>query len=652
MRLYSVSLRAFRRYDEGWLNLESPATAIVGPNEAGKSSLLRALELLNTDDPIPPTDVSRGRPQAECQVQVRFRLTDQERASIGDLFPSNSAMWLKVSKGVDGKRKYDLDPAPTRDLSSRGAAEDEVRSLAALAWFTRWVSAEEARGPMVEATMNALASTANNLEDGELSAVDSFASALSPLADGSETVAGAPQKSVETRSVRVGGKLMAALETERVPFPDDLGAKLSTSVPEFLDFAEQFRSLKSSYNLDDEAQFKDPAMRSIAAAAGLSPRGLRDAIRSGQAGAVKTQLDQAGEAFTDFLKTNWRQSSLSVSFENQGSTLRIFVRADSADVFLLDERSDGLRIFLALISFVAARRSGADPVLLIDEAETHLHYDAQADLARVLEQQTKAASVVYTTHSIGCLPQDLGRGVRAVKPVQGADRSTTFNAWWTTEGGLTPLVVAMGAQAFGFTPARFAVFSEGPSDALLLPTLLREATGLRSLPYQIVPGISAASLERLEVMQMETPRVAFIVDGDEGGSNIAKRLLALGVPKANIIGVGKRRGSGLQVEDFLDPDIYVAAVNEELKSWRPNTGAIRANELPKTRRPQYVERYCLSLKRPAPSKLSVAAEVLKLLEGTSSTTPVKSLIGDEAYRESLYAIHGRALAALGIPADQ
>ena len=133
----------------------------------------------------------------------------------------------------------------------------------------------------------------------------------------------------------------------------------------------------------------------------------------------------------------------------------------------------------------------------------------------------------------------------------------------------------MGAQAFGFTPARFAVFTEGPSDALLLPTLLREATELRSLPYQIVPGISAASLERLEVMRNDTPRVAFVVDGDAGGSDIAKRLRALGVPEANVVGLGKRPGgAGLAVEDLLDADAYATAVNEEPRSWPPGTGAI------------------------------------------------------------------------------
>ena len=649
MRLYSITLRAFRRFGDGWLNLESPATAIVGPNEAGKSSLLRALELMNDDGAIPPTDVSRGRSSADCQIQVRFRLTESERSELGDLFPSTAAMWLKVTKTAAGARTYELDPAPERDKSLRMQANKELSQLPSLAWFARWQSEEEGRDDLVTNALDALASTDSNLGDDRRAGLEAFDSALLALADGSDVVPGTAAKAVVARAERARASLIGALEAEREDFSEDLGADLAEFVPSFLDFAERFRSLKSSYNLDDDADFNDSALRSIAAAAGLSLSALRAAIRTGQAGSVKTQLDRAGEVFTEFLRVNWRQSSLAVLFENQGATLRIFIRADSADVFLLDERSDGLRIFLALVSFVAARRSGVDPVLLIDEAETHLHYDAQADLARLLAEQTNAASVVYTTHSIGCLPQDLGRGVRAVRPVEGADRSLTFNSWWVDEGGLTPLVVAMGAQAFGFTPARFAVFTEGPSDALLLPTLLREATDLRSLPYQVVPGISAASLERLEVMQAETPRVAFVVDGDPGGSAIAKRLLALGVPPGNIIGLGRRpRGSGLQLEDLIEPNVYVDAVNEELRSWPPNSGSIRVSDLPKTRRPTYVAKYCTTIKRSPPGKMHVADEVLKIVEGTEASAPSKRLIGDPAYGERLRSIHSRILAALGV----
>jgi predicted ATP-dependent endonuclease of OLD family len=46
----------------------------------------------------------------------------------------------------------------------------------------------------------------------------------------------------------------------------------------------------------------------------------------------------------------------------------------------------GLRWLIALHAFLAAR-GAQKPILLVDEAETHLHYDAQADLIDALMNQ-------------------------------------------------------------------------------------------------------------------------------------------------------------------------------------------------------------------------------------------------------------------------
>ena len=67
----------------------------------------------------------------------------------------------------------------------------------------------------------------------------------------------------------------------------------------------------------------------------------------------------------------------------------------------LEERSDGLRWFAALVAFANALE--ARPIITVDEIETHLHYDAQADLIDVLAAQEFASKVIYTTHSFECL---------------------------------------------------------------------------------------------------------------------------------------------------------------------------------------------------------------------------------------------------------
>jgi len=55
----SLTLKGFKRFAHASVNLEGPTTAIVGPNEVGKSSLLDALVRLN-DDEADPRAAFRG----------------------------------------------------------------------------------------------------------------------------------------------------------------------------------------------------------------------------------------------------------------------------------------------------------------------------------------------------------------------------------------------------------------------------------------------------------------------------------------------------------------------------------------------------------------------------------------------------------------
>jgi predicted ATP-dependent endonuclease of OLD family len=109
----------------------------------------------------------------------------------------------------------------------------------------------------------------------------------------------------------------------------------------------------------------------------------------------------------------------------------------------------------------------------------------------MLDRQPIAQQVIYTTHSAGCLPPDIGTGVRPIIPSESGGTSTLSNSFWTEGPGFTPMLLAMGASAAAFAPTRYAVLTEGASDMLLLPTLLREATG-RDL--MVTLGVRATSI--------------------------------------------------------------------------------------------------------------------------------------------------------------
>jgi hypothetical protein len=199
---------------------------------------------------------------------------------------------------------------------------------------------------------------------------------------------------------------------------------------------------------------------------------------------------------------------------------------------------------------------------LIDEAENHLHINAQADLVRMLGDQDVAEKVIYTTHSPACLPEDLGSGIRVVVP-DGEEVSHVENQFWREAPGFSPLMLAMGAGAAAFTPARYAVIAEGATEMILFPSLVREATGLARVPYQVAPGLSETPRDLYPALDLEAARVAYLVDGDGGGDDLA-RLLTRDVPSRLVVKLGSPG-----VENVLDADVYRSAFVASMEELNP-----------------------------------------------------------------------------------
>lgn len=137
----------------------------------------------------------------------------------------------------------------------------------------------------------------------------------------------------------------------------------------------------------------------------------------------------------------WSQSRVEVRLPTDDNVLRIFIRSDEGNLHRVAERSDGLKIFVALVAFLEAKQARA-PIRMIDEAEQHLHWDAQADLMNMLHRQKQTGQMIYTTHSPGCLPHDLGTAVRLVLPA-GDDRSRVMNCMWEEGPGFDPMLMAL-----------------------------------------------------------------------------------------------------------------------------------------------------------------------------------------------------------------
>lgn len=618
MRLVSVDFGAYRRLFQTRVNLDSRVVAVLGPNEAGKTSFLKAMDLhLNGPSSIDRRELTRGAALGEdaSLLSALFALDDDDRAALAHLDGGNAARWYEITKRLDGKLYVDIQPRPLRNRQPRELAVAALRRVARTRWaresILSQVSEEDEDDGIatsvaddLEGMIADLSTTADTLSDDTVHRMRESAEVLS--SEGSPPTARA-----------AANRLAVAIEKESAPSPED-GAKtiLRGRRPRFALFDENARALASEYELSELDMDKVPgALDNLANLAGLNLSAALAAVTDSEYGVREGLLRHANERLEAVFRESWKQNQALVRLGMDESVLRVYVPNEVGSYEAIAERSDGFRAFVALTAFTARLNESTPPILLVDEAETHLHYDAQADLVRVFTKQTRASQVIYTTHSAGCLPEDLASGVRILELLEGSDLSRFRNSFWLDgTGGFDPLLIGMGASAFAFAATRFAVIAEGGADAILLPTLLREAASVHSLGFQVAPGLAEVSADAVRQLDLVAARVSFLVDGDAAGRSIRKKLIANGVPEERIIVLGEGTAQGLIVEDLLLADVYRKAVNEELQKSHGQSIAIPRSTIPDRARSAAVRRWCASRRIDEPNRAAVAARVVEMRE--------------------------------------
>lgn len=631
MRLESIKIHGFRRLSDTGCFFSGKLTAFVGPNEAGKSTLLDALMSTNEPAAVPPRDRPRGREVSDHDgcLKLRFRLEADDVKALSGITAQETAVWFNFTMNYGGRIAYETEPRLRRPQDQRAKAAAALQR-----YFGTQAARELGRTTDGDGPGNMLDAV------GDLVALDGDLN--QDQVQLAQELAGILEK-LPGLAARTSTALSAWIHEQEPDDPHGVAAAiLFARRPLFAWFGEAERMLASDYHLPDVAADPPAALRNLAQLADLDLQRLSQAVAGGDVGLVESMTEAANALLRSVFENAWSQAPVFVRLKQDAQTLRILVSVEGGGYSSIAERSDGLKIFVALTAFGALRdTTDRQLILVIDEAEQHLHYDAQADLIRMLDRQEVAAQVIYTTHSAGCLPLDLGTGVRPVLPLpERPGNSRLANNFWTESPGFMPLLMAMGAAAMAFTPSRYAVITEGATEMLLLPTLLREATGRDRLDYQVAPGIAEATTDQLKALDLEGARVAYMVDGDEGGIRHAKRLASVGVPASKIIPLGGAK-SGLSLEEILRVDVYLAAVNEVvLRKHGADRRMIASDLLDTAPRSKSVDAWCKKHALEPISKTSVAAALLE--------NPANRHLTNEG-ANVLRTVHAALCATLGLP---
>lgn len=364
MQLIKVGLQGYARFREHQeLDVDAPMVALIGPNEAGKTSLLRALLCLNDDSRFDSREPSRDRQAPVVRLWARYALDDEERASMPP--EARKVRQLIVTKDSDGDLEYGFEPVVRR-------------------WQpTREANVERAKSQLPEPISPPEDEELDEREEGINALAASALVALSALAEnGDDTIATQLRKRLETLRDQAGAleldELAEVLEQvvsyeTRHPYREAVRVA-SDQRPAFVEFTADDRDLADRTSLDETP---NAALENLLALGGTSFAELQAA--DADRGRMRRLLKEVNERINQAMGS-WGQAEVEVELDVDARVLIVMVRTSKADYIEFSRRSSGLRMFVALRAFVAHERLAVAPILLIDEAEVHLHYDAQADL--------------------------------------------------------------------------------------------------------------------------------------------------------------------------------------------------------------------------------------------------------------------------------
>ncbi len=582
MRLTSVTVQQFQNFvDPQTVDIERDVTVLVGKNESGKTTILKALHRLkpaNGSDikfdmttEYPRWKLARDRRRngsldETVPIAAVFELDDTDRRTIGKILGTVPAAGTVINVSKNYKNTPMIWLQATNEHLIRAAAEE--------------CSLPQAR-------------VDDLIANGSKDPTQYAKSKATELKTGDDALAA----KAFTQFATAFEKRRAALSLA----DDESRNAVWKLVPSFFYFSN-YNLLPGECDLtelarkvDAKEQLPDPEQSVVAllAHAGEQPKDFLDANYDSR----KAELQAASADLSNEVFKYWRQNpDLSVIFDTDNVVVNQPQAPNPPDthrilkIELRDARHGGVETnfstrstgFQWFFSFFAAfskyQDSERDVIVLLDEPGTSLHGDAQRDFVRyIFSELGQAQQTVYTTHSQHMIDPTKYEKLRAVDdratregPDQGVHVSLISLA--ADRATLLPIESAIGYSVsqhlFLGSGPHLAV--EGSSDYVFLQRLSEHLGSLGKVTldphFSVIPVGGIDNMPAFVALLGKRLRVTALIDGARTSNKTARILAAAkhnDVAETNIVTCSEIPGvpTNADVEDLFDPADYLRLYN-------------------------------------------------------------------------------------------
>lgn len=590
MRLRKFRVKAYRCiHDSGEISVGDLA-AFVGRNESGKTTILEALTLLNSDEKISELDLCDEMSE-DLKAEIRiaegtFDLNSKETRMIRERFPNIP----EIKKII--LYRTNKDPKVRYQFIDLKLSEEENKSINSWENFMKRINGFLDTIPnhiRIQLDISILRGSPPRNQEEFDSIMADLSNRIHVVANEEKHVIQEWEKIYESPENQYSNLLSGA--SEKAALENFIENNLHPRFVYFSDYKKIYGNInlnefmRESFHQSDSIEYieefdRAETVRNLFYLAELDVKKLAE-YNDSPSKLIKL-LNTASNRLSTRLNPAWKGDPIHVDLRyNPGNIMSVVISDVHRDgtvtnTGLLSRRAEGFKwTFSFIVNFAAEtqRAELKEAILLLDEPARNLHPTQQRGISDLLKNLAGSNQVLYSTHSPFMIFDYTPGNLLVVELDKRRHLSKIFYDYWNADDKtLTPILYGLSRglvegivdREIG-TNSRPVIIVETMSDAMYLNAFDKflQDPNISMNPLNVVPAYNKNSVLPLAIFYRNHGYKTFVLlDDSEESKDISSKLMVNEFSPIQTI-FFEKDGKQLQsIEDYLVPEDYLHAVNQ------------------------------------------------------------------------------------------